>query len=84
MIGKKLYSPAVLPENIYNIDKTEVILSISNSVKVLVGKDNIYSGSSRRGACVKRTIATVIEYVSADSRCLNLIIILPALTYCAN
>jgi hypothetical protein len=40
VIGKVLEDPAVLLENVYNMDETSVMLSKLNSVKVLVGKDN--------------------------------------------
>jgi hypothetical protein len=54
------------------------MLSMLNSVKVLVGKDNIHA---YRGARIKRTIVTAVECISADGRCLNSIIIWPAKTY---
>jgi hypothetical protein len=56
----------------YNIDKTRVMLSMLGSVKVLVSKDN---KQKYRGARVKRITVTAIEYISADSRYLNPIII---------
>ncbi|KAF2869639.1 hypothetical protein BDV95DRAFT_497756, partial [Massariosphaeria phaeospora] len=40
-------------ENVYNMDETSVMLSMLNSVKVLVSKDNTHA---YRGARVKRTI----------------------------
>lgn len=80
MIGKELQS--VLPENVYNMDETRVMLSMPNSVKVLVSKDNIQG--SCRGARVKRTMVTTVECISADGRCLNPMIVWPALTYRAN
>ncbi|OCK92192.1 uncharacterized protein K441DRAFT_571340, partial [Cenococcum geophilum 1.58] len=66
-------------ENVYNIDETGVILSIPNSIKVLISKNDIQG--SYRGARVKRTMVTAIKYISADGRCLNPIIVWPALTY---
>jgi hypothetical protein len=84
VIGKELHSPAVLPENVYNIDETGVMLSMPNSVKVLVGKDDIRGGRSCRGARVKRIMVTAVECVSADDRCLNPMIIWPASTHRAN
>jgi hypothetical protein len=53
----------ILPENIYNINKTGVILSILGSVKVLISKNNL---RDYRGVGVKRTMVTIIKYVSAD------------------
>jgi hypothetical protein len=57
------------------------MLSMLNSVKVLVSKDNTHA---YRGARVKRTIVTAVECISADRRCLNSIIIWPAKTHRAN
>ncbi len=61
-----------MPENVYNMDETGVILCKLGSVKVLVRKDD---PRDYRGANVKRTIVTVIEYISVDGRSLLLIII---------
>jgi hypothetical protein len=41
VIRKVVQDPAILPENIYNIDETGVMLSMLGSVKVLIGKDNL-------------------------------------------
>jgi hypothetical protein len=35
-----LQDPAILPENVYNMDETGVMLSMLDSVKVLVGRDD--------------------------------------------
>ena len=40
VIGKVLQDPAILPENVYNMDETGVMLCMLGSVKVLVGKDD--------------------------------------------
>ena len=56
-----LHEPDVLPENVYNIDESRVMLSMLNSVKVLVGKDHI---RGYRGARVKRTIVTAVECIA--------------------
>jgi hypothetical protein len=61
-----------LPENVYNIDKTGVMLYKLGSVKVLIRKDDL---QDYRGTNIKRTIVTTIEYISIDSRSLLLIII---------
>jgi hypothetical protein len=58
------------------------MLSMPNSVKVLVSKDNVRG--SCRGAPVKRTIVTAIECISADGRCLNPMIVWPDSTHRAN
>ena len=50
VIGKVLQDPAILQENVYNIDETGIMLSKLNSVKVLVSKDN---QRGYRGARVK-------------------------------
>ena len=72
MIGKQLENPTILPRNVYNMDETGVMLSMLNSVKVLVGKDDI---RRYRGARVKRTMVTAIECISGDGRCLDPMII---------
>jgi hypothetical protein len=63
---------AVLAENVYNIDKTGVMLLMLSLVKVLVGKDDM---RSYRGARIKRKMVTVIECISSNSRYLNPLII---------
>ncbi|KAF1927188.1 DDE-domain-containing protein [Didymella exigua CBS 183.55] len=55
VIKEVLEDPAVVPENVYNMDKTGVMLSMLSSVKVLVGKDD---ERDYRGAGVKRTMTT--------------------------
>jgi hypothetical protein len=72
VIERVLGDPAILAENVYNMDETGVMLSMLSSVKVLVGK-----GDTRkyRGARVKRTTITAIECISADGRFLNPMII---------
>jgi len=72
VIGKVLQDRAILPENVYNIDETGVMLSLLGSVKVLVGKDDL---RDYRGAGVKRTMVTAIECISADGRSLLPLII---------
>jgi hypothetical protein len=67
-----LRDPAILAENIYNIDETGVILSILSSIKVLIGRDN---KRKHRGAHVKQKIVTTVKCISADGRYLNSIII---------
>lgn len=73
-----LHKPDVLPENVYNMDETGVMLSMLNSVKFLVGKDDI---RGYRGARIERTMVTAVEFISADGSCLNPIIIWPASTH---
>jgi hypothetical protein len=81
VIGKVLQDPAILPENVYNMDETGVMLSMLGSVKVLVGKDDL---RGHRGAGVKRTLVTAIECISADGRSLSPLIIWPASTHRSN
>jgi hypothetical protein len=71
----------ILLENVYNMDKIGVMLSMLGSVKVLVGKDDI---RGYRGAGVKRTMVTAIECISADGRLLHPLIIWPASTHRSN
>jgi hypothetical protein len=78
IIGKELENPLILAENIYNMDETGVLLSVLNSLKVLVGKNEL---RDYRGAGVKRTLITAIECVSADGRRLYPLIIWPAATH---
>ena len=81
VIGKVLEDPAILPENVYNMDETGVMLCMLGSVKVLVSKDD---PRDYRGAGVKRTMVTAIECVSADGRSLLPMIIWPATTHRSN
>lgn len=41
MIGKELSDPAIVPENVYNMDETGVLLSVLSSLKVLVSKQDL-------------------------------------------
>jgi hypothetical protein len=81
VVGRLLQDPAVLAENVYNMDETGVMLSMLGSVKVLVGKNDT---RSYRGARVKRKMVTAIECISGDGRYLNPLIIWPATTHRSN
>ena len=81
VIEKVLQDPAVVPENVYNMDETGVMLSMLSCVKVLVGRDDL---RDYRGAGVKRTMVTAIECISADGRVLLPLIIWPASTHRSN
>jgi hypothetical protein len=72
VIGKELAGPIVLAENTYNIDETGVLLSLLNSLKVLVDRHKL---KTHRGAGVKHTLITIIECISIDSRYLHPLII---------
>ena len=41
MMEKVLQGPAILSENVYNMDETGVMLSKLGSVKVLIGRDDL-------------------------------------------
>lgn len=81
VISKVLQEPAVVPENVYNMDETGVMLSMPGSVKVLVSKDDL---RGYRGARIKLTVVTAVECVSSDGRYLDPMIIWPASSHRAN
>ncbi|KAA8621058.1 hypothetical protein PtrV1_05559 [Pyrenophora tritici-repentis] len=64
-IGQILRNPAILADNVYNMDETGVMLSMLGSVKALIGKDG---KRNYGGGRVKRTTVTAIECISADER----------------
>jgi hypothetical protein len=72
VIKEVLQDLAVLIENVYNMDKTRVMLSMLSSVKVLISK---YNKRDYKGIKVKRISVTAIECISSDSRYLNPMII---------
>ena len=72
MIETELRKPDILPENVYNMDETRVMLSVLSSVKVLVGKND---QRNYRNTSVKQTLITAIECISASSEYLNPMII---------
>jgi DDE superfamily endonuclease len=78
VIGKELSNPAIVLENVYNMDETGVLLSVLGSLKVLVSRQSL---RNYRGTGVKRTLVTAIECISADGRCLDPLIIWPAATH---
>lgn len=78
IIGKELHDPVIVPENVYNMDETGVMLSMLASLKVLVSRDDL---RTYRGAGVKRTTVTAIECISADGRSLCPLVIWPAATH---
>jgi hypothetical protein len=41
VIGKELYDPVIVPENVYNMDETSVLLSVLSSLKVLVSTQEL-------------------------------------------
>jgi hypothetical protein len=60
------------------MDETGVLLSVLNSLKVLVSKDDL---RKHRGTTMKRTLVMAIECISADGRFLHPLIIWPAATH---
>jgi len=60
VIGRILKDPAILAENVYNMDETGIMLAMPGSVKVLVGKDD---RRKYRGARVKRTTVATISWI---------------------
>ena len=58
VIGEVLQDPAVLEENVYNMDEIGVMLSMLGSMTVLVGKDDM---RDYRGARIQRTMVTTIS-----------------------
>lgn len=78
LIGEQLKNPEILPKNVYNMDETGVLLSVLNTLKVLVSSD---VPRPYRKAGVKRTLVTAIECISADVRSLPPLIIWPAVTH---
>jgi hypothetical protein len=81
VIREVLQDPAILPENVYNMDESRVMLCMLGSIQVLVSKDD---PRDYRGAGVKRMMVTAIECISANSRFLLPMIIWPATTYRSN
>ncbi|KAF2185312.1 hypothetical protein K469DRAFT_779253 [Zopfia rhizophila CBS 207.26] len=81
VIGKELHNPVIQLENVYNMDETEVMLSMLGSIKVFVGKDD---PRDYRGAVVKQTMVTAIEFIFADGTSLLPLIISPASTHRSN
>jgi len=81
VIREVLQDPAILPENVYNMDETGVMLCMLGSIQVLISKDD---PRDYRGAGVKRTMVTAIECISANGRSLLPMIIWPATTHRSN
>src|SRR5947209_6919544 len=54
--------------NVHNMGETGVLLSVMNSLKVLVSTKD---PRKYRGTVIKRALITAIEYISADDRHLD-------------
>ena len=85
LIGKELRNPIILEENLYNMNETEILLTLLNSLKVLTSQNNLRNYG---GAEIKRTLITAIEYnvlcISADDKYLPPLVIWPAATHRSN
>ena len=75
VIRQVLQDPAILPENVYNMDETEVMLCKLSSVKVLAGKDD---PQDYRGVGIKWTMVTAVKCISTNGRSLLPMVIWPA------
>src|SRR5437762_10359532 len=78
VIGKELHDLAIILENVYNMNKTDVLLNVLSSLKVLVSKHDL---RNCRGAKIKRILVIAIKCVSADGRCLAPLIVWSAFTH---
>jgi len=45
VVGELLRDPAILPENVYNMDETGVVLCMLGFAKVLLSKDEMIEAS---------------------------------------
>ena len=77
VIERLLQDPAILPENVYNMDETRTRINVSRSRKYVVAKDD---KSDMKGPKTNRTQVTALEYISASGRCLHPFIIRPTST----
>ena len=81
VIGPQLIDLTIKHKNIYNMDKTRVLLSLLKELKVLV---DTYSLRVYCGAGVKHELITVIECIFGDFQVLPSLVIWPASTHYAN
>ena len=72
MIKRILKNLNILIKNIYNINKTRIMLNMPNSIKVFVGKNDIWDYKEIH---IKQIIITAIKYILENDKYLNLIII---------
>ena len=77
LIGKELDNPNLIPENVYNMDETGVLLGRSTTLKMLVHRSDT---RRTRGTGLKRVLVTAIECISAGEA-LSPLIIWPASTH---
>ena len=81
VIREVLQDPAILPENVYNINEIGIMLCMLGFIKVLLSKND---PRDYKSAGVKRTMVIIIEYINANGRFLLLMIIWLATTYRSN
>jgi len=81
VIKEELCRQDVLLENVYNINKTGIILLMLDAVKVLVDKDN---RRDYRGTSIKRMIVAAIKFVLVSGEYLYWMFIWPISTYRSN
>jgi hypothetical protein len=81
VVGKILENPVILLENIYNMNKTRIILCILGFIKVHINKDD---PRDYKGAGIKYIIIITIEYININNRFLLLIIIWLVIIYRSN
>lgn len=72
IIDKILQDSAVVSKNVYNMNETEVMLSMLDFVKVLVDKNDL---RGYKGAHVKRTVVIAVQCISANNKYLNSMIV---------
>lgn len=77
----QLGEDGILPENVYNMDETGVLLSVLASSKYLVSSE---MQKTHRGAGSQRTLITAVECISADGRSLPPLIIFPGVDLRSN
>jgi hypothetical protein len=81
LMRTQLEETGVLQENVYNMDKTGVLLSVLGSSKYLVSAE---MHKTHRGTGTKRTLITAVECISADGRSLPPLIIFPGVDLRSN
>jgi hypothetical protein len=68
LTGKELASPVILPENIWNMDEIGVLLSVLNSLKVLVGRHELKTHCSQLQLCLSpdRLISLKVHFAKTQ------------------
>lgn len=68
----ELDDPAILAEDVYDMDETGNLLSNLTSLKFVLHKDD---ARKYRGTAIKRQLVSTIECLSADGICLSPLVI---------